>query len=210
MSISLNLVAGGDLKFWYNVDSEATYDFLRFYIDGVQQDSWSGSIGWTEATYSVSAGQRTFEWRYTKDGSVSTGADAAWVDFITFPAAAFPEVDVAPGSVDETIGYDSQSQQLLTINNTGEGPLDYTVAWILLTFLGVFGIHRFYQQKWLSGALYLLTGGLLDVVGDPVHLDRLGLGFVDAVGGAPVLVPRLADAAHGDHEDDGQNPKKIL
>lgn len=42
-----------------------------------------------------------------------------------------------------------------------EGPLDYTVAWVLLTFLGVFGIHRFYQQKWLSGALYLLTGGFL-------------------------------------------------
>lgn len=127
MSISLNLVAGGDLTFWYSVDSEATYDFLRFYIDGVQQDSWSGSVPWTEATYAVSAGQRTFEWRYTKDVSVSTGADAGWVDAITFPAAAFPEVDVTPGSVAETLGYDSQSQLPLTINNTGEGPLDYTV-----------------------------------------------------------------------------------
>jgi len=42
-----------------------------------------------------------------------------------------------------------------------EGPLDYTIAWVLLTFVGLFGIHRFYQEKWLSGALYLLTGGLL-------------------------------------------------
>ncbi|MDX1512578.1 MAG: NINE protein, partial [Gammaproteobacteria bacterium] len=25
-----------------------------------------------------------------------------------------------------------------------EGPKDYNVTWILLTFLGVFGIHRFY------------------------------------------------------------------
>ena len=24
------------------------------------------------------------------------------------------------------------------------GPLNYTVAWVLLTFLGLFGIHRFY------------------------------------------------------------------
>ncbi len=40
------------------------------------------------------------------------------------------------------------------------GPVDYNVAWILLTFLGVFGIHRFYQGKWLSGIIYLLTGGL--------------------------------------------------
>jgi len=40
------------------------------------------------------------------------------------------------------------------------GPLDYSVAWILLTFLGWFGIHRFYMGKWLTGILYLLTGGV--------------------------------------------------
>lgn len=41
------------------------------------------------------------------------------------------------------------------------GDVSYTVTWILLTFLGVFGIHRFYMGKWLSGLLYLCTGGLL-------------------------------------------------
>ena len=41
-----------------------------------------------------------------------------------------------------------------------EGHIDYTVAWILLTFLGVFGVHRMYMGKWLSGVIYLLTGGL--------------------------------------------------
>ncbi len=40
------------------------------------------------------------------------------------------------------------------------GPLDYTIGWLLLTFLGVFGIHRLYMGKWLTGILYLLTGGL--------------------------------------------------
>jgi TM2 domain-containing membrane protein YozV len=41
------------------------------------------------------------------------------------------------------------------------GRYDYNVAWLLLTFLGVFGIHRFYMGKWFTGILYLLTGGLL-------------------------------------------------
>jgi TM2 domain-containing membrane protein YozV len=40
------------------------------------------------------------------------------------------------------------------------GPLDYTVAWILLTFLGLFGVHRFYMGKWLTGLLWLVTAGL--------------------------------------------------
>lgn len=40
------------------------------------------------------------------------------------------------------------------------GPVDYNVAYLLLTFLGIFGIHRFYMGKILSGVLYLLTGGL--------------------------------------------------
>lgn len=40
------------------------------------------------------------------------------------------------------------------------GRYDYTIAWILLTFLGYLGIHRFYLGKWLSGIIWLVTGGL--------------------------------------------------
>ena len=41
-----------------------------------------------------------------------------------------------------------------------EGRIDYTVAWLLLTFLGIFGVHRMYMGKWVTGIVYLLTGGL--------------------------------------------------
>lgn len=41
-----------------------------------------------------------------------------------------------------------------------DGPINYSVAWILLTFLGLFGVHRMYMGKWLTGILYLVTLGL--------------------------------------------------
>lgn len=43
------------------------------------------------------------------------------------------------------------------------GAIDYTLAWILLTFLGIFGVHRMYLEKWGTGLLYLLTGGLFGI-----------------------------------------------
>jgi len=41
-----------------------------------------------------------------------------------------------------------------------DGPIDYSVAWLLLVFLGVLGVHRMYLGKWFTGLLYLFTLGL--------------------------------------------------
>jgi len=43
------------------------------------------------------------------------------------------------------------------------GQVDYNLTWILLAFLGLFGAHRFYMGKWLTGLIYLLTGGLFSL-----------------------------------------------
>lgn len=40
---------------------------------------------------------------------------------------------------------------------------DYSIAWVLLVFLGLFGAHRFYMGKIVTGLVYLLTGGLFGV-----------------------------------------------
>jgi len=68
------------VKFFWKVSSEANYDYLKFYIDGVLKDQISGSVGWNQKTYSVSSGSHTLKWVYAKDYSVSSGSDCGWVD----------------------------------------------------------------------------------------------------------------------------------
>lgn len=75
----------GNVVFARRVSSEANWDFLRFYIDGVLKASWSGITPWQAVTYPVAAGTHTFKWSYTKDSSVNVGADAAWIDAVILP-----------------------------------------------------------------------------------------------------------------------------
>jgi agmatine/peptidylarginine deiminase len=88
LQLSLSLPASGNISFYYKVSSEGSYDFLTFYIDGVQQGSWSGEIGWTQISYPVTAGTHIFKWTYAKDSIVSSGSDCAWLDNVIFPSGA--------------------------------------------------------------------------------------------------------------------------
>jgi len=44
-----------------------------------------------------------------------------------------------------------------------EGRIDFNIAWLLLAFVGLLGIHRMYMGKWLTGLLYLCTAGLFGI-----------------------------------------------
>ena len=43
------------------------------------------------------------------------------------------------------------------------GNIDFSLAFIFLTFLGIFGVHRMYMGKWISGLIYLVTGGVFGI-----------------------------------------------
>lgn len=86
MSMAYEVAFDDTLSFYYKVSSENNYDFLRFYINGVQKGSVSGDKPWTFASYPVQAGPNTFSWTYEKDYSVSNGSDCGWVDYILLPA----------------------------------------------------------------------------------------------------------------------------
>ena len=85
MILTVDVPAAGDMTFYYKVSSEQNYDKLFFYMDNQQKGVWSGNIDWTQFTQPVTPGSHTFKWSYTKDTSVSSGSDCAWVDDIVFP-----------------------------------------------------------------------------------------------------------------------------
>ena len=84
-TLTVNVVAAGELTFMYKVSSESNYDKLHFYMDNQEKGTWSGTVNWTQFTQPVTPGQHTFKWSYTKDSSVNSGSDCAWIDDIIFP-----------------------------------------------------------------------------------------------------------------------------
>lgn len=80
----------GNVSFDWNVSSEANFDWLNFYVDGVLRNRISGCSGvttcWNSQSFALSAGPHTLKWTYTKDMSVASGQDAGWIDNVVLPA----------------------------------------------------------------------------------------------------------------------------
>ena len=72
------------------MSSEAGYDWLKLYVDGVlQTNKISGEVDWQPQAVNIPSGVHTVRWDYVKDRAVSSGLDAAWVDQVIFaPSAA--------------------------------------------------------------------------------------------------------------------------
>jgi hypothetical protein len=94
MFITIDVSEASVISFYKRVSCESEpnhlYDHLRFEIDGVEQDRWSGDGSWAFHEYPVSPGVHTFRWTYAKDGASTYFNDCAWVDAITFPPGTTP------------------------------------------------------------------------------------------------------------------------
>jgi hypothetical protein len=78
------------VEFFYRVSSEASFDFFRFLVDGVEVMAASGEVPWTHVpvtAHDISAAT-TVTFRYQKDVSFADGDDAAYVDELVFTLAA--------------------------------------------------------------------------------------------------------------------------
>ena len=94
-SFFTTLTGPGTLTFWWKVSSESGADFLRFYLNGTKQAEISGEVDWQLASYTLSSGSQSLEWRYKKSASGAAGQDRGWVDEVQFGILP-PAIAVAP------------------------------------------------------------------------------------------------------------------
>jgi protocatechuate 3,4-dioxygenase beta subunit len=183
----------GSITFYRKVSSESGHDYLKFYIDGVERGEWSGEQDWAQMSFPVNQGMRTFEWTYSKDGSTSDGADAAWIDDIVFPLRTSDEGGFLPRTT---------SLDRILIDDFNDGDAD---GWtkIDMTEGQPYGPGTYDAS---SGAFHLEGGGLVqegdisilaalwDESSDPIFSD----GFVrakvrcEALGGTVEIALRVS------------------
>ncbi|MBT3756849.1 MAG: T9SS type A sorting domain-containing protein [Candidatus Cloacimonetes bacterium] len=143
LEIVMNVEEDDIISFYTKIsceeDQNDNWDYLAFYIDSVEQDRWDGEVSWGYQSYDVTAGNRTFKWKYLKDGSVSSGSDCAWLDYITFPSVA-PQPPVLVFNPEE-FAFEALLNEVitddLTIENTGSG-------------IGTYSIELIYTGDWLE------------------------------------------------------------
>jgi hypothetical protein len=90
--LQTTVVGPGTLSFYWQVSSQADYDSLEAYIDSTCTNRISGEVDWTKVTLTITEGIHTVTWKYSKNGSVSSGSDCGWVDQVVYTRKA----DIAP------------------------------------------------------------------------------------------------------------------
>jgi hypothetical protein len=144
------------------VSSEADWDHLEFWVDGVRQAKWAGEVPWQSHTFFVTAGRHRFEWRYAKDRNFVAGLDAAWIDNLDLPEPA-PAVTGPPPA--PTLALTPKAGGGMLVKVLGEAGRRYT--------LEASADMRTWQpvaEQLMSGALLFLEDA--DAAGRPLRFYR--------------------------------------
>ena len=83
-----DIVGPATLQYHWKVSSEEIYDFLILENNGQIIDAITGEVDWTTVTYDIPDGLNSIQIVYSKDVSVSIGADAGWIDNLSLTPQA--------------------------------------------------------------------------------------------------------------------------
>ncbi len=119
LTCTVNITTAGNYYFYRKLVSEVTYDYLRFYLDNVLMQEWSGNVSWYWYQNYITTGVHTFKWVYTHGGG-SVHYGKAFLDHFKLPpfsANTNPDIQWGPSSFTSTIPQGSFDVQYLHISN---------------------------------------------------------------------------------------------
>jgi len=73
-----------NVSFWWKVSSEAGYDFLEFYTNGILARAISGEVDWEYHYFDLPAAANVLTWLYRRDESGTAGSNCGWLDQVAF------------------------------------------------------------------------------------------------------------------------------
>ncbi|MFZ4547290.1 MAG: C25 family cysteine peptidase [Bacteroidales bacterium] len=161
--LSYNVPNNDSIKFFYKTSCEQTTDGLKFYIDNSLKASYSGTTPWTLVAFPVAAGNHTFKFVYSKNGSGSAGSDCAWLDFIVLPLPLYTT---------SSAGNDGMTCQSSPYPCNGNAANYSTIAW---TSSGT----GMFSNPTILDPIY--TPSLADVAAGQVTLTIKAVGATDTI-----------------------------
>ncbi|MES2597147.1 MAG: S8 family serine peptidase [Verrucomicrobiota bacterium] len=142
-AFSMTVQGPGELKFWWKVDSE-NFDKLKFELGTALNQEISGNQDWAQVTVPIATGTQKLTWRYKKDSSGSSGADAGWVDEVRYVqhtanlVLTQSRVDLVANVWPKAPAIGQNPPDLsFDVLNEGTGTVNYTVSssksWVTVT-----------------------------------------------------------------------------
>ncbi len=136
-----------NLSFWWKVSSQANYDYLQFYTNGVLARQISGEVDWQSNFYRLAPIMTTLRWRFIKTNMtvVAQGQNSAWLDQVVFSPPLPPRILSYPTNVVlsasptscQGLLPDLTSPEILVTENCGSIAVSQTPAPGTLLPLGV-------------------------------------------------------------------------
>jgi len=164
--IQASLNGPGTISFYWKVSSESSNDNLQVLVDGVLKAQISGNVDWTSKAFTITGtGSHMVKWQYAKNGSISSGSDAGWVDQVTWSGytALLWSTKASILSPVEGMGMTEANGRIYVISGYNSGDHNYlqeynpaTNTWAYKT--GAPTIRRNLAAASLGGTIYAIGG----------------------------------------------------
>jgi alpha-tubulin suppressor-like RCC1 family protein len=116
-TVSTTVSGPGTLSFWWKVSSETNNDYIGFLVDGTEQTRISGTVNWQQKVFYLTSRMHTLAWSYTKNATINSGSDAAWLDQVSYVSGATSAFAVS-GPTDQIVRISTNATFAVTAGGT--------------------------------------------------------------------------------------------